>query len=145
MTEQIDLIVPAEAAQRVVRYKRGDFARCADEIGDALIELEAPICVRGERLKRRPYWRDDAYVHWPLNNRSLPPLAVQIGLRCERWNERLGCYEGAGLRGRGARGGGTIALSEMAGKVHGRLPRKVGSLTFPRMARNVGKANFGSN
>jgi hypothetical protein len=93
MTERMDLIVPAEAAQRVVRYKPGDFARCADEIGDAFIELDAPIFMRGEGQKRRLYWRDDEYVYWPLDNRWFPHVAAQIGLRCERWNERLGCYE----------------------------------------------------
>ncbi len=93
MTERTDLIVPANVAQRVVRYKPGDLARCADEIGAALIDLKAPIFVRGEGQKRRLYWRDDNYVYWPLNNQSFPRMAAQIGLRCERWNERLGYYE----------------------------------------------------
>jgi hypothetical protein len=93
MTERMHPIVPADAAQLVVRYKPGDLARCADEIGAAVIDLKAPIFVRGEGQKRRLYWRDDNYVYWPLNNESFPRVAAQIGLRCERWNERLGCYE----------------------------------------------------
>ncbi len=93
MTERLDLIVPADAAQLVVRYKPGDLARCADEIGAALIDLKAPIFVRGEGQKRRLYWRDNKNVYWPLNNESFPRVAAQIGLRCERWNERLGRYE----------------------------------------------------
>ncbi len=62
MTERMDLIVPADVAQLVVRYKPGELARCATEIGAALIDLRAPIFVRGEGQKRRLYWRDDKYV-----------------------------------------------------------------------------------
>ncbi len=42
---------------------------------------------------RRLYWLDDNDVCWPLNNESFPRVAAQIGVRCERSNERLGHYE----------------------------------------------------
>ncbi len=114
MTERMDLIVPADVAQLVVRYKPGDLGRCADEIGAALIDLKAPIFVRGEGQKRRLYWRDDQFVYWPLNNESFHGVAAQIGLRCERWNERLGRYEAGWPPGGVGSSGGTIALSELA-------------------------------
>ncbi len=88
MTERMDLIVPADVAQLVVRYKPGDLARCANEIGAALIDLKASIFVRGE---------DRSAACIGVTSKMF--IGRSTTSRSRAWRHRSGCAVNGGMNG----------------------------------------------